>query len=65
MKITRQGIRDLDAIGPKESRNKRTRPTVDPALCMHEWRLYPCGVCWMGDGHCGCFEECSKCGKRR
>lgn len=47
MKVTRQGVRDLDALGPQRSRNAAPRDCIEAGE-QHRWR--PTGQTRVDDG---------------
>ncbi len=54
VKLTRQGVRDLNAIGPKPKRGHVGTPKErDQARCAHFWRVTDDGPLYEFCDHCG------------
>jgi hypothetical protein len=64
---TRQGVRNLDSLGPKTHRNGKPPETANRgSTCfasstgLHSWRT-SCS-CWDQGRRCNCLRECRHCG---
>lgn len=60
-KVTKQGVRDLNYLGPQQNQNRRSRRPSD--TCFHEWEHQVDCECFIYPGPCA--EECRRCGKTR
>lgn len=49
MKVTRQGLRDLDALGARPKRGHVGRvKVIDKGRCFHSWQHVECDTdCWI------------------
>ena len=64
-KLTRQGVRDLDGLPGMRIVARKLPVETDCNRGHHTYITFACGICWMGDDHCSCYRECSKCGDRK
>jgi len=70
MRLTKQGVRNLDAIGPKPKRGHVGRShKQEVQQCRHAWRWYDRGCeceSWIVGERCICpRERCDLCGQTR